>query len=292
MGRRAQAVDLAGVFRGSVAVAEGAITTRQLRGSSVRRLFRDVYVPAGADVDHRVRCAGAALIAPPDAVISGRSAATLHGVPLAEARDPVHVVIPEDSRFSSGTRRLAVRRAPVRRDECRPWREIWLATAQRTALDLVLARPLLDGVADLDQCLRAGLVDLELLRRDVAQRHDRGIVVARQAVELADPRAESPPESRVRVLLVLGGLDPVPQYVVYGTRGFVARVDLAFPAAKLAVEYDGAWHGDPLRVGPDRERLNRLRAAGWTVIFVTAGMLRDNPGSIVRDVRAALTVRS
>ncbi len=51
--------------------------------------------------------------------------------------------------------------------------------------------------------------------------------------------AESPPESRVRVLLLQAGLRPVPQCDVYAGGVWLARVDLAFPHAKVAVEYDG-----------------------------------------------------
>jgi hypothetical protein len=73
----------------------------------------------------------------------------------------------------------------------------------------------------------------------------------RRVAALADPRAESPPESLVRVLLTLGGLPrPVPQYVILDQGGrFVARVDLAWPEVRLAGEYDGAyrpaeWNGE------------------------------------------------
>jgi very-short-patch-repair endonuclease len=63
---------------------------------------------------------------------------------------------------------------------------------------------------------------------------------------------------------------PSAQYRVFDERGFVARVDFAFPDIKLAVEYDGAWHGLPGELGRDRRRLNQLAAAGWRVLFVTA----------------------
>ncbi|WP_222263215.1 endonuclease domain-containing protein [Modestobacter marinus] len=80
---------------------------------------------------------------------------------------------------------------------------------------------------------------------------------------LADGRAESPPESRLRVLLTMAGLPPVPQWSVRRADGvFIARVDLAYPAVRLAVEYDGAWHGEPGQLGRDRRRLNALVAAG------------------------------
>src|ERR687896_861793 len=53
MGRRMRLVDLAGVFRGTEALAAGIVTTEQLRGPGVRRLFRDVYLPAGMRFTHR-----------------------------------------------------------------------------------------------------------------------------------------------------------------------------------------------------------------------------------------------
>jgi hypothetical protein len=89
----------------------------------------------------------------------------------------------------------------------------------RTSLDLLLDRTLADAVADLDAVLRAGFVDIAAIQRMVAARSDRGIVAARQAVELADPRAESRPEARLRVYLVLDDLHPVPQYLVSDWQG-------------------------------------------------------------------------
>ena len=110
----------------------------------------------------------------------------------------------------------------------------------RLTLDLLLLdRPLPDAVADLDAVLRAKLVDRAALAAMVAGRSDNRIVAARRAVELADPRADSLPESKLRVLLVLAGLAPVPQYWIEDTTGRLVCVDLAFPEHKVAVEYDG-----------------------------------------------------
>lgn len=99
--------------------------------------------------------------------------------------------------------------------------------------------------------------------------------MARRALELADPRAESHPESQVRVHLVLDGLCPEVQYRIYHRGCLIGRADLASPERRLVVEYDGVWHGAPLQVGPDRDRLNRLHAAGWEVVFITAQHLRS-----------------
>ncbi len=256
----------------------------------MRRLFQDVYVPAGFAVTHELRCMGAALVLPPDAVITGRSAATLRGVALARATDPVEVVVPEAAQIN---RRVGidVRRTAICAGEREPWNEIGIATSLRMGLDLLLDRMLPDGVADLDAVLRAGLVDRAALRRMLLQRHDRGIVRARQAEELADPRAESRPESRVRVWLVLDGLRPVPQYWIEDSRGRLVRADLAFPEQQVAVEYDGSWRdGELWALNRDRDRLNRVQAAGWEVVFVTAPLLADPP-RMVAIVRAALARR-
>jgi very-short-patch-repair endonuclease len=62
----------------------------------------------------------------------------------------------------------------------------------------------------------------------------------------------------------------------------------AWPEAKVAVEYEGRWHGESAQqVGADRQRLNRLTAAGWTVVFVTAADMH-RPDLVVARIAAAL----
>lgn len=242
---------------------------------------------ADVAVTHAVRCAGAALITPSAALVTGRSAATLRDVPLGLAYDPVELVVAPASRIGRRKEGVQVRRTGISPDEWTPWRGIGLATPMRTVLDLLLGHELPDAVADLDAVLRVGLVDLPAVQRMVAERRDHGIANARQAAALADPRAESRPESKVRVWLVLDGLRPEPQYWIHDARGRLARADLAFPEHKVAVEYDGTWRNEPWALNRDRERLNRIHAEGWEIVFVTAELLRDPP-RMVRTVRAAL----
>lgn len=68
----------------------------------------------------------------------------------------------------------------------------------------------------------------------------------------------------------------------------VARVDFAWPDKKVALEYDGLWHAEPGQFAKDRDRLNELRAAGWTVVFVTAAHLR-RPERLLADLATLLT---
>lgn len=263
------------------------MTRAQLRSAAFVRLLRDVYVIAGVPVTHRLRCQGAMLIVPPGGGITGRSAATLLGVPLAEPWDPIHVAVPEEAKFESA-RDLIVRRvvsAPVKLEH---HVGIGLTTPARICFDLTLGQELTEAVADVDAVLHHGLVGRAELRRWLAESHERGVQHARKVAELTDPRAQSRPESITRVLLVLAGLAPEPQLKVYHRGRFVAQVDLGFEEVNLAVEYEGRWHGGARQVPLDRARLNRLDAAGWRVHFVTADDLRGDRRAVVEAVRLAL----
>ena len=82
---------------------------------------------------------------------------------------------------------------------------------------------------------------------------------------------------------------PVAQFEVVDGDRFLARVDFAWPDRRVAVEYDGLWHAEPGQFARDRQRLNRLREAGWTVVFVTAADLRD-PAALVQRIARALGI--
>ncbi|WP_369254247.1 hypothetical protein [Geodermatophilus amargosae] len=64
-------------------------------------------------------------------------------------------------------------------------------------------------------------------------------------------------------------------------------MDVAWPDRRLALEYDGTWHGGPEQFARDREGLDRLLAAGWRVVFVPARDLH-RPHELLARVPAAL----
>ena len=276
------------LFLGSQAVAAGDLTPAQLRSPRLRRIVQDVYAPAGVYATHMLRCRAVAMVAEPSTVITGRSAATLLGVRLARAGDPIELVSTEAVRRPRRPG-LSVRFTghPV---DSTPWRGIRLATPVHAAFDISRRGDLPFSVGEVDMMVREKLVGLEDLRRYLIGRHDHGIGAAREVVDLLDPRSESVPESVVRVSLVRDGLCPVPQLVVTDEFGRIGAVDLGFEEQKVAVEYDGRWHGSPFRAGRDRERLERLLAAGWIVVFVTAEDL-GNLAWVCARVRVALAGR-
>jgi G:T-mismatch repair DNA endonuclease (very short patch repair protein) len=156
----------------------------------------------------------------------------------------------------------------------------------RTAVELVRRHGVEDGVVLLDRLVQAGLTDLAAVRAAAAALpRCRGSRVARDVTRLADGLAESPQETRLRLLLHRAGLPaPVAQFRIFDAEGLVARADFAYPERRLAIEYDGLWHAEPGQFAKDRKRLNRLSAAGWRVIFVTAADLRYPERLIARLV--------
>lgn len=286
---RRPSAPLPDVFVGSHAVAERLLTTRQLRGPHVTRVMQGVYRPVWVPLTHKLKCQAACLVLPERAVVTGVSAASVLGVRLAAPDDEVTVALPEGLTVP---RRAGIRLRRVRdqRPGGRVLDGVRLADARRLAFDAAAGLGLAEATAALDAMVRHGLVDLEELRLWLGACHDNHVRWVRRAAALVDARAESRPESLTRMHLVEAGFAVVPQHrVVVGSR-VVARVDLALPDLKIAIEYDGRWHEDGTQRALDNDRLAALRAGGWTVIIVTAELLRD-PRRLVAAVAAAVAER-
>ena len=83
---------------------------------------------------------------------------------------------------------------------------------------------------------------------------------------------------------------PERQYEIFDDRGaFVARVDLAYPHLKIAIECDGKKHHFGTRSWEaDVERRSRLAALGWRVIHVSWELLATRPNELLAILRRAL----
>ncbi len=249
-----------------------------------------MYAHAGVPLTHELKCRAAARHLPADAVITGVSAATLHGVPLVDFAAPVEAIVPRKLGLH---RRYGLRCTAVRThaSESTPWGGIRLAYPPRVAFDLIKGRSMSTAVARCDALLHAGLITREEVAGFLVGRRDHRISRARSRLIYLDARAESVPESVLRVELALRGLYPTPQVRVHDQRGVIARVDLGFEGERVALEYDGQWHGDPARFWRDQQRLDALRSAGWIVVVVTAKVLREDLDGVVVEVRDALARR-
>lgn len=288
--KRATIIDVPDVFVGSVAVAEGLLTEPQLRGRSVRRVLHGVYRPAWVEVTHELRCRAAMLLLPDAARLTGRSAAATQGVDLARTMDDVEVVMPFGSR-APRIRGVSVRQTMSPGPLGPELEGLRLAHPVRVGYDLAARRPLTRATAYLDAACRAGVVDLERMQEWVCGCHDNDVVGVRAALAECDPRAESVPESEMRVILRQAGFPVVVQHVIRDGGRRIMRADLALPELRIAILYDGAWHALRAQLEHDRAQQRALQRAGWLSVHVTADLL-GTPSSLVGAVAGAVAQRS
>jgi hypothetical protein len=265
-------------FRGSLAVARGDVTWERLRRHEFTKLRPDTYVGAATPDDLWLRVRGLSVWAGPGAVVAGPVAALAWEVECPWNSD--EVVLRTSRHPGPGGAR-------VRRDDLAPHEVTrrWgtpITTTVRTAFDLARRAPLPDAVAAVDALAhswRFGPDDLAALV--AAHPGVRGLVQVRRVIALMNARAESLPESRLRVGLVLRGVPaPVPQYPVRLPNGRRARLDLAWPhpgpgRRPVALEYDGPEHRTIRGHGLDLDREAGLDELGWDVVRVTDRQMRD-----------------
>lgn len=270
--------------------AFAGVTRAQLRGSAYRRLGAGLYRWIVLEESPLLKLVAVAKRLPAGAAFSGWTAAWLHGLDVKPC-DPIEVTIPDP--IGSGRRAGAsIRRAALGANEILLRNGLPTTSALRTVLDLGGREPLIEGVVAADLFLHAGLVSIADVRHYVAEHPGgKGIARLRLVVDLADAKAESPMETRLRLLLVLAGLPrPEVQVSIHDDRGrFLARPDLLYRAARLAVEYDGGNHRD--RLVDDDRRQNRLTAAGIQSLRFTAADVYGSPSLVAIQVRQALASR-
>lgn len=251
---------------------------------------RGVRLPRGED-SLLARCS--ALIAVrPGTVICRCTAAAAWGCAVAPPTCPIHAVLPA---HSAGLRRHGHSR--MRQDldlsDITEHEGLVITTPERTLVDIAQDVSLALVVAFGDHILRQQLATRGAIAECLARsRGRRGVRRARQAVDLLDPRAESPPESVLRVTLISAGLPaPTPQLVIRSaTGGFLARSDLVYEEERIIIEYDGEHHLTPEQQARDADRRHSLAIDGWLVVTITRRDLRD-PRRAVRKVEEALRQR-
>ena len=265
----------------------GLVTKRQLAGLSWLRLFRDVYVHRDLAVTHRTLCQAVALILPAGTAISGASAAYLHGADALDADGQVEVTVPRKLRMT------AYESVTVRYSELAPGDVVGLDGVQltsppRTAYDLARTRPLHEAVVGVDAMVHACGLPIDAIARYAKPRaHWHGAGSLGEVLALATAGAESPMETRLRLVLIASGLPaPTLQHRVRdGTGRVVARLDMAYVDAQLGIDYDGGCHWDPAAVRRDLRRQNALHALGWTLLRFTAADVLHNPRRLIDQVR-------
>ena len=268
-------------------MASGTIVRGDLaRGYT--KLYRNVYVRSDVELTPVDRARAAWLWSGRSATLVGHSAAAVLGSRWIPVDAPVELA---HSRRPAAEG-ITCHSTQFRDDEVCTVNAMCCSTASRTAYDLGRRLPLVEGVIRIDALLNATRVPVAAVE-SIAERYPgaRGIRTLRTALQLADGGAESPQESKLRVLLVRAGLPrPTTQIAVTNQWGrVVRRIDMGWPDVKVGVEYDGGQHWtDPAQHADDIDRLEFLAARGWIIVRVSARQLRYQPDGVVERVEAAL----
>jgi very-short-patch-repair endonuclease len=270
-------------FRGSAARAAGLITPGVLRGPRFRRLFPDVYVAAEVEVTLTVRARAAYLLVAGRGAVGGYAAAELLGASCGPADAPVDLVVPRGAyRAHPG---LTIHRGRLAPDEIATEGAVVVTTPRRTAYDLACGLPLAEAVVAVDALGYAHKFDPTELT-DLRRLHlgARGSAQLNEVIRLANPLSQSPMESRIRLVIVFDGL-PVP-VLQHPVGPFF--LDMAYPAIRLALEYDGDAHRTQGRAHRDLDRQAYLSDNGWKVLRFTAAQVLFRPWEVAARVRREL----
>ncbi|MCV7052154.1 DUF559 domain-containing protein [Mycobacterium heidelbergense] len=274
-------------FVGTEAVDAGTLTEHELRRSCIR-IYRNVYQRRGSGLTAKDRAVAAWLWSGKKAVVAGNSAAALLGAEWVDPHAPAELI----SDRKRPPPLIITRNDTLLAGEIANVDGVPVTSPARTAFDLGRQPGLTAAVIRIDALARAtGLVVDDVEPLIDAHPGARGAKQLRRVLPLVDAGAESPQETRTRLVLIRGGLArPQTQIVVRNMWGAVlARIDMGWERWLVGVEYDGPQHWtDPRIRAKDIERTAELESRGWRLVRVSADLLRHRPDVIVDRARRAL----
>ncbi len=254
---------------------------RLLKGGIIVREERDIYRLAGVlpNWEDALR----AMVRSLDGVACHESAARMWGFDGLPER-PFHITVERSCRGVRAPGVVVHTTTRVLLTETATFRGVRVTKPMRTLLDLAGA-PIDDDVVArfLEHCIGRQYFALDRLTPILDGSRRR--VCTRRLLEIVDRFGGGPVDSAVeaellRALVRHGFPVPSTQFTIRAQGRFIGRVDFAWPEAQVALELDGyAHHTDSATFVADRDRGNRIVAAGWKLMRTTPARMRlDLPG--------------
>lgn len=261
--------------RGDVVGLHGESAVRAaLRDGVLVQPWRGVVVDGHRALEPVTRAAAALLACGPSAVLTHGTAAAMHGCEAASTT-AVHLTVPPSVRVRSRPGLVVVHRGLIRAHDVTALHRLPVARLEHAVTDVLRSARRWRALACLDQALAAaGEDDARAFIDDVGVRlaersSTRGVRTATSLLRLGDRGAESPYESRLRLLVIDAGFTiPVTQYPIVDLAGVVRyRLDLGWEAPRIGMEYDG-YEAHEGREAYDAARDRALAGRGWLIIRV------------------------
>lgn len=271
----------AGVISRDQAIRAGLsrdVVDHRLRLRRWRPLYPRVYLVGGHRLDDEVRVRAAVLWAGEGAVLSGVAAAWWHGI---ADRAPAQIGITVTRRRHPRPRPgVAVRRRELTGEDRTTCRGVDVTALPLTVLEaaIELGAP---GSVLLDRALQRSVrfpAVYEAFCRNLGAHGSAS--AGRMLMAAADRSASITERLLVRMLRESGAAGwhcnlPVAGYLI----------DIAFPAARVAIEVDGwAWHMDAERTHADKRRQNALARRGWMVLRYSWHDLVGRPRAVLAEI--------
>ena len=259
------------------------VVNRRATTGRLHRIHQTVYSLVPRELLKREGLWMAAVLAcGPDAVLSHRSAAA-----LLELRDwgwtKIEVTVPRRSaRRHEG---VAVHRSTkLTAKDVTVVNNIPCTSAARTLLDLAEVVTMRQLERSFDQAEIAEVFDLKAIQDQLARNPTRaGAKAVREVLEThyigKTPTWSENEEALLAITRPLGIPDPdTNQFVILDDGGPPIRVDFVWRDQRVAIEADSRkWHLTRQRFETDRQRDQRLIAAGWTIIRTTWKQMTRGP---------------
>ncbi|NNM45673.1 type IV toxin-antitoxin system AbiEi family antitoxin domain-containing protein [Knoellia koreensis] len=243
---------------------------------------------ATADLRYLLTVRAAVLARPVRSWASHHAGLAVHGLPL-HGVDTTSVDV--CGRVTRRARSTGLEVHPLPEDEpCQVVGGIRVVSAALAVVQ-VAARSVAGGLVAVDAALHGGLVsDAELTAAaDRAGLGPRQRARVAAVFGMADRSCESPGESLTRMLLSGLGLAFRTQVNLADSMGLIGRVDFLV-GERVVVEFDGLvkYSGADGReaLAAEKQREDRLRAAGYEVVRLTWADLKD-PERVARMIRQA-----
>ena len=278
--------DLDWPFRANEALAAHLITRYRLR-RDYEAVHRNVYIPKGQQLTPLTRAVAAWLWADRRAILAGLSAAAVYRTKWIDSHLPAEL----NRRSRDKAAGIILHSDTLGEDEIWVRNGMSLTSPARTVFDIGRRKGLHHAVIRIDAVLQAtglNVADVQTLTERYPRA--RGVVQLRRALTLVDAGAQSPWESKTRLLILASGLPrPRTQIPIYRDGYLFARLDMGWEEWLVGVEFDGAHHWtDPKQRTWDIDRAAGLTALGWRIIRVSADMLLNRPDVVIARILDAL----
>lgn len=253
---------------------------RRVHAGSWRQFSRGVYFVDDRPFGDAARIRAAVWQYGEHAAASGLTAAWWHGL-TGFAPDLVEVTVP---RRGSGRKRPGVR---VRRRDLEPSDVVRRRGLRVTAVPLTAIEAAVRGRGEprvMDRALQRDVALRDMWAAHMRNKGRHGSPSARVLLQAAAGGAQSEAERLLVKLLQEAGMTGWRANYRLGRY----KIDVAFVAAKVAIEVDGwAFHIGQESFQHDRERQNTIALRGWQVLRFTWLDLTEYPQRVLATIASA-----